>query len=178
MTDQQQSATRARGLARQATEDRIRAERTLDVLRRKEQDLCNAALLAEAAQQEYRVMSISKCTRIYTTMSARVVRHPAIVARSDPSGAHAVITLEGQRLSLLSHLETSGNLMKNTYPIVSARMLEVAKQLRNSYEAAPPKSLSCPHVRLSVWKEPFMDLRVNTMRAGIYRTGPAQSAPF
>jgi len=50
MTDQQQSATRARGLARQATEDRIRAERTLDVLRRKEQDLCNAALLAEAAQ--------------------------------------------------------------------------------------------------------------------------------
>jgi len=29
--------------------DRIRAERTLEVLRRKEQDLCNAALLAEAA---------------------------------------------------------------------------------------------------------------------------------
>jgi len=49
MTDQQQSAIRARGLARQATEDRIRAERTLEVLRRKEQDLCNAALLAEAA---------------------------------------------------------------------------------------------------------------------------------
>jgi len=49
MTDQQQSATRARSLARAATEDRIRAERTLEVLRRKEWDLCKEALLAEAA---------------------------------------------------------------------------------------------------------------------------------
>jgi len=48
MTDQQQSAIRARGLARQATEDRIRAERTLEVLKKKEWDLCKAALLAEA----------------------------------------------------------------------------------------------------------------------------------
>lgn len=50
MTDQHPSATRARGLARQATEDRIRAERTLEILKRKEWDLCRAALLAEAAQ--------------------------------------------------------------------------------------------------------------------------------
>lgn len=48
--NQHPSATRARGLARQATEDRIRAERTLEVLKRKEWDLCRAALLAEAAQ--------------------------------------------------------------------------------------------------------------------------------
>lgn len=51
MTEEQkvQHTLRTRGLARAATEDRIRAERTLEVLRRKEQDLCNAALLAEAA---------------------------------------------------------------------------------------------------------------------------------
>lgn len=40
---------RARGLAKQATEDRIRAERTLETLKKKESQLCNAALLAEAA---------------------------------------------------------------------------------------------------------------------------------
>jgi len=52
MTDQQQSPSALRGLARQATEDRIRAERTLEVLRRKEQDLCKRRLLAEAALVE------------------------------------------------------------------------------------------------------------------------------
>jgi hypothetical protein len=44
-----QHTLRARGLARQATEDRIRAERTLEVLKKKEWQLCNEALLAEAA---------------------------------------------------------------------------------------------------------------------------------
>lgn len=42
-------AHRARGLARQATEDRERAERTLEVLRAKEAQACLEALQAEAA---------------------------------------------------------------------------------------------------------------------------------
>ena len=46
--DPTQTAYRARGLARQATEDRIRAERTLETLRQKEQQACLAALFAEA----------------------------------------------------------------------------------------------------------------------------------
>ena len=52
MTEEQkvQHTLHARGLARAATEDRIRAERTLEVLKRKEWDLCRAALMAEAAQ--------------------------------------------------------------------------------------------------------------------------------
>jgi len=44
------AATRARGLARQATEDRTRAERTLEVLRQKEVQACLNALKAEAAE--------------------------------------------------------------------------------------------------------------------------------
>lgn len=46
--DPAQIAHRKRGLARQATEDRIRAERTLDTLRMKERQLCQEALHAEA----------------------------------------------------------------------------------------------------------------------------------
>lgn len=45
-----QHVYRARGLARQATEDRIRAERTLETLRRKERQACLDALKAEAAE--------------------------------------------------------------------------------------------------------------------------------
>lgn len=45
----QMNATRARGLARQVTEDRIRAERTLAALRAKELALCARALEAEGA---------------------------------------------------------------------------------------------------------------------------------
>lgn len=48
MTDLENKAHRARGLARQATEDRQRCERTLESLRTKERALCNEALLAEA----------------------------------------------------------------------------------------------------------------------------------
>lgn len=48
MSELEQKAVRARGLARQATEDRVRAERTLEVLRKKEWQLCRAALLVEA----------------------------------------------------------------------------------------------------------------------------------
>ena len=48
MSELQQKAHRARGLARQATEDRQRAEKTLEVLRRKEWELCKEALLIEA----------------------------------------------------------------------------------------------------------------------------------
>jgi hypothetical protein len=43
-------ARRARGLARQATEDRIRGERTLETLRRKERELSAAALRAEGIE--------------------------------------------------------------------------------------------------------------------------------
>lgn len=49
---QSQTAHRARGLARQATEDRVRAERTLETLRIKERQACTAALLAEAADMQ------------------------------------------------------------------------------------------------------------------------------
>lgn len=49
MQSQPVNAHRARGLARQATEDRIRAERTLETLRSKERALCLEALLAEAS---------------------------------------------------------------------------------------------------------------------------------
>jgi hypothetical protein len=43
----QDFATRARGLARQATETRQHCEKTLAVLREKEKQACLAALLAE-----------------------------------------------------------------------------------------------------------------------------------
>lgn len=43
-------AYRARGLARAATEDRIRAERTLETSRVKERQACLEALKAEAAE--------------------------------------------------------------------------------------------------------------------------------
>jgi len=90
-----------------------------------------------------------------------------------------VITLEGQRLSLLSHLETSGNLMKNTYPIVSARMLEVANQLRNSYEAAPPKVAVLPTCAAVSLEGAVHGPEESTRCAPVYtETGPAQSAPF
>jgi hypothetical protein len=48
-------ARRARGLARQATEDRQRAERALETLKAKERQLCTEALRVEAA--EMRVVS-------------------------------------------------------------------------------------------------------------------------
>jgi len=97
----------------------------------------------------------------------------------NPSGAHAVITLEGQRLSLLSHLETSGKLMENTYPIVSARMLEVANQLRNSYEAAPPKVAGPPTCAAVSLEGAVHGPEESTRCAPVYtETGPAQSAPF
>jgi hypothetical protein len=47
-----QIAYRARGLARQATEDRQRAERTLEQLRQKERQACLEALQAEKAVME------------------------------------------------------------------------------------------------------------------------------
>lgn len=50
--DPTQIAYRARGLARQATEDRQRAERTLETLREKERQACLEALLAEKAAMQ------------------------------------------------------------------------------------------------------------------------------
>lgn len=52
MIPQTQDAYRKRGLARQATEDRLRAEKTLETLRQKERQACKAALLAEAAAMQ------------------------------------------------------------------------------------------------------------------------------
>jgi hypothetical protein len=49
-----------------------------------------------------------------------------------------VIALEGQRLTLLSHLTISANLLKVPYPIVAERMLEVVNELRTGYETAKP----------------------------------------
>lgn len=49
-----------------------------------------------------------------------------------------VIKLQGQRLTLLSHLVTSANLLKFSYPIAAQRMLDVAQELKDSYEAAQP----------------------------------------
>jgi hypothetical protein len=48
-----------------------------------------------------------------------------------------VIKLEGQRLTLLSHLRSAGALLKSTYPIVSARYLEVAQEIADDYAAKP-----------------------------------------
>jgi|SRR5882672_244262 len=90
-----------------------------------------------------------------------------------------VITLEGQRLTLLSHLECSANLLKTPYPIVSARMLEVADQLRNSYEAALPKVAILPTCEARCLGESLPGREESTRRAPVHtEAGPAQSAPF
>jgi|SRR5882757_3244520 len=55
-----------------------------------------------------------------------------------------VIQLEGQRLMLLSHINNCAKAMKNTHPSTAAYMAQFADQLRNSYEAAPPKVAVLP----------------------------------
>jgi len=50
-----------------------------------------------------------------------------------------VIRLEGQRLTLLAHLELAAKSLLPIYPIVSARLTQVATQLRESYEPAKPQ---------------------------------------
>lgn len=55
-----------------------------------------------------------------------------------------VIKLEGHRLILLSQLDCAANLLKREYPTVAANFLANVEQLRNSYEAAPPKVAVLP----------------------------------
>ncbi len=59
MNEATQKAQRARGLARQVTEDRKRAEKTLEALREKERQLCLEALLAESAVPVFLPRSVS-----------------------------------------------------------------------------------------------------------------------
>jgi hypothetical protein len=55
-----------------------------------------------------------------------------------------VIALEGQRMTLLSHLEIAANLLTKFSPTTASRLHGVVENLRNAYEAAPPKVAVLP----------------------------------
>jgi hypothetical protein len=90
-----------------------------------------------------------------------------------------VIKLEGQRLTLLSHLESAGALLKITYPIASARYLEIAKEIRKAYETPKPtvaelvtRQIGGVEESVSGHPRPARSAPVHT------ETGPTQQAPF
>jgi hypothetical protein len=90
-----------------------------------------------------------------------------------------VIQLEGQRLSLLSALESAANLLKDTYPGMHTHWLGVVRQLRGSYEAAPSKVAVLPTCE-AVSLEGAVPRYPGDVRSAPVHTeaGPAQSAPF
>jgi hypothetical protein len=55
-----------------------------------------------------------------------------------------VIRLEGQRLSMLCHLELACGCMQKTYPVLTAQLREHIKPWKAQYETAKPQSEVAP----------------------------------
>jgi len=90
-----------------------------------------------------------------------------------------VIQLEGQRLMLLSHINNCAKAMKNTHPSTAAYMAQFADQLRNSYEAAPPKVAVLPTCEARCVGEPLSGHPGPSRSAPVYtEAGTNTRAPF
>lgn len=90
-----------------------------------------------------------------------------------------VIKLEGQRLILLSQLDCAANLLKRQYPMQAATFLTNVEQLRNSYEAAPPKVAVLPTCEARRVDKPVSGHTRSADNASLYaQAGTSDSAPF
>ncbi len=90
-----------------------------------------------------------------------------------------VIKLEGHRLTLLSHLECSANLLLDIYPTIGKRMHQVADEIRKDYETAKPKiaEQSCREAA----PDPKPDNGSAVSEAGLpvgSQDGVSESAPY
>jgi hypothetical protein len=90
-----------------------------------------------------------------------------------------VIKLEGQRLTLLSHLRTAAKLLIPTFPVVAQRMLDVENELRNSYETPKPTVAELVTRQIGGVEESVSGHPGPARSAPVHaETGPTQQAPF